>query len=87
MADTPLENEVRVRSPDGSVVCRPAGVRYQAVPISARDSAMEGAIVLVVSNGTRRCLVDDEAGPSSRSLVPSGVLADLNPNCVQLLEM
>ena len=86
MADLPLESEMHARLPNGSVVCRPAGVQYQSVPVTVPGSAMEGAMVLAVNNGVRRRLVEDQEGPSSRSLVSPMLLADLNPSCVQLVE-
>jgi len=80
-----VNNKVLIRSPNRPVVCQSTGVQYR--PVSVAGSITDGRVVPAVENSSRRRLINDQVDRSPRSMVSPRIPADLDPNCVQLLEM
>jgi len=79
-----LDDEVLMRSPNGSVRCHTTGSRHR--PISVAGLITDAGVTLAVEGNTRRRLMDDKLDGSPTLRISLRVLAELDPTQSQLVE-
>ena len=78
------DNEVFIRSPNGSVVCQSAGSPYR--PVSVTGLITDAGVVLPVEDNVRRRLIGDPTRATRSLRISPQLLADLGGSRSQLLE-
>jgi len=78
------DNEVFIRSPNGSVLCQTTGSRYR--PVSVAGVITDAGVVLPVEDNPRRHLIGEPASSTRPMRISPQLLADLEGSRSQLLE-